>query len=260
MSKTAFSKTTTWTIRILCAFVVFIGICLAMLSTLGGTSEHHRLGIEQAFSESLKANVKIGVLEQFNILPQLALQAKDIHGVFRESKNEFMIDKLRIVFSFLDIAFGRNRIEDFQIENFRFSAESQYDLHLTKAGIVKKEKPEFSAKGIFSQRDFDFSMPLALESNGRNVYHFTDSNSFKGHYGAVEYKGNIVPYSSDKSRFIKNLEIRANNKLIATGEGLRDKGNASIDIKCAQKPPAIVQEDFKKLKALTFIKMDKNCL
>ena len=260
MSKTAFSKTTTWIIRILCAFVVLVGACLAMLSTLGGTSEHHRLGLEQAFSESFKADVKIGTLEQFNILPQLALQAKNIHGAFKENSNEFMVDDLRIVFSFADLALGRNRIEDFQIDNFRFSAESEYDLRIAKAGILKKENPVFSAEGVFSQRNFDFTMPLALESNGRDVYHFADSNSFKGHFGALDYKGNIVPYSTDKLHFIKNLEISANGKMVATGEGLRDKGNVSINIKCSQKPPGSVQSDLKKLQALTFIHMDDRCL
>lgn len=258
MSKTVFSRITTWAIRILCCIVVIIGICLVMLSTLGGTSEHHRVGLEQAFSESLKANVKIGTLEQFNILPQLSLQVKDVRGIFKDSKDEFMADKIRLAFGFSDIAFGRRRIEDFQIENLRMSSESRYNLRVEQAGIVKKGDAAFIAKGQFSQRPFDFKLPLAHESGSRSVYHFTNDNHFSGHYGGLEFKGNLVPAAVRQAKIIDNLEIFSLSKKIATGEAVRGE-KIIVNLKCTEKLSVEAKHDFANLKQLPFINLDKTC-
>lgn len=247
----------TWIIRILCAIVIIIGICLLMLSTMGGNSEYHRQGLEQAFSESLKAQVTIGTLEEFNVFPQLAVQVKDIHGVFKDTKDEFMADKIRIAFGFSDLAMGRSRIEDFQLDNLRFSADSKYDLRIDQAGITKASA--FAGKGRLSGRGFDFTLPLVREEGVRNAYHFGDKNQFSGHYGTLDFKGDIMASTEKNARIMENIDISSGGKTVATGQGIRDNGKIEIDIECSAKPAPEISAELAALKILSFIKLSENC-
>ena len=260
MTRPIFSTITTWTIRILLIVVMAIAALALMLSMLGGTTESHRKGLEQAFSDSINADVKIGRIDQFNILPQLSMKASNIEGMFRDTKNQFKMDKFELAFSFSDLVLGHHKIENFQIENFRFASGSTYDLSIDHAGIDPK-KANFSSQGIFDKKSYDFSIPLAVDPGGRPAYYFEPENKFDGHLGSLTVKGKLIPSHGAKAEVAQDIEISSAHKLIATGHGAHDKdGKYKIELECKSGLSDENKADFKDLAAIPVMSVAESCL
>lgn len=262
MTRSVFSLITTWTIRILLFFIALGAISLLMLTTMGGTTESHRKGLEQAFSDSMDADVKLGKLTEFNIIPQLTLKTENIQGVSRKSKNEFLMDELVISFGFADLTLGRRQIEDFQLKNFRFSADSEYDLRIDHAGIEKTKKPVFSVAGQQDHKDFDLTIPLQMKAEARPVYYFGKENAINGKYGSLTFSGNLVPTTEQDKKFIKDLKIMNGNDVVANAyAGEKQAGGYKLTIECVggYKASPEVQSDFASLAKVKYFELSESC-
>lgn len=257
MTKTAFSRITTWAIRILLILVVLIGACVFMLSMMGGTSDSHRKGLEQAFSDFLQADVTVNRVGEFNIIPQLSIKAEGIHGVFRETKNEFLLDHFGLAFGFTDLMTGRKKIEDFQLNNFRFSSESKYDFRLDHAGIDPKQSA-LVATGQYNQRPFSATLLVEKSADVRPVYSITDHGKVSGQYGALQFDGSLVP-SSESGPHIMDLDITSSGQKIAKAYTSREGGNFSVVIECNEAVSGKVKSDIESLKELEFIMLRGKC-
>ncbi len=262
MAKPVASIITTWLLRILVFIVVLMAVGLVSLSMMGGTSESHRKGLEQAFSDFLKADVTIGGINQFNIIPQLAMKVENVHGVFREVKNEFMIDRVDIAFGFWDLLTGKRDIENFQLENFRFSQDSKNDLRIDHAGIDATEPSALKIKGEYLKRDFDFSVPMKKEISSRASYSFDKTNVLTGHFGALDIKGVVQPAANSGSGMFENLEISSKGQLVAKGHSEHGNGGMlkiSIDCPEPKNMPAPAKADLKLLAGSNIVALGQGC-
>lgn len=258
--KNRVSSWTSWIIRILLAVIFLIVISLLIFSNMGGTSEHHKKGLEQAFSDSLGADVEIVRIEEFNIMPQLSLKMGGVHGVLRDTKNEFMVDKLEIAFGLWDLATGHARIENFQLNNFRFSKDSAYDFKIIHAGIEATKEPSFSAIGEYGGQSFDVKMPLLYKNEARPSYYFGDKNSFTGHYGSLDIKGDVIPSNQKDAGIVENVELLQSDQVIAKGHGVRDGKIFKIALDCVKKDmPASQHKEFKSISKIPFITLSESC-
>lgn len=258
MTKSRYSYATTWIIRILLALIVLIIFSILMLSNMGGTSENHKRGLEQAFSESLKADIEIRSIEKFNIMPQLALEITGIHGVFRDTKNEFMADNVQMAFGLMDMLIGRTRIENFSLKNFRFSKDSAYDFKIDMAAIQAGEKPHLIINGHYDGKNFNVGIPLVQEKGTRVSYYFAETNHFEGRYGGMDISGDLVPFERNGDKIIRNIKLDYKGKLIAEGEGVREGESFLISLNCQEKPDMATSE-FAAIRKIPNITLSESC-
>lgn len=240
----------TWIIRILLAITVIIVVTLLMLSLLGGTSDSHRRGLEQAFSDFLKADVRIGELEQFNIMPQLVFKTNDVRGVMRDNKDEFLADRLEIAFSFSDLVTGRSRIENFQLKNLRFSSDSKTDLRVDYAGIEEGEKSLLGIRGDFEKKDFNLSFPLEKADGARPSYSFLPERPLSGNFGRLLIKG----------RLSENVEISSQGVTVMTGQA--DIASGSVTFECLpalKNADTVAKNDIDVFKRIPFFHFAESC-
>ena len=261
MTKTLYSRITTWTIRILLVFIVLGGLGLMMLSSLEGTSESHRKGLEQAFSDMLGADVTIGQIEQFTILPQLKVNARNVRGTFKTSGDEFMVDDVVIAFGFLDLITARRRILDLQLQNFRFGANAKKDLKIDKAEIDKKE-PAFRMNGDLTGRAYELSLPMTVVNTQPSQYSFGEQNPVKATYGALDISGTLSASRKQEDDLLKDGTISYKGKKIADWRLKRDdKGKISAIVECGGEAtiPSPAANDLKALAKNDFVTLTTGC-
>lgn len=245
----------TWLIRFLLFIVFVIAAALLMLSLLGGTGESHRKGLERSFSDFLKADVSLGRLEQFNIVPQLSLKTQEIKGRFLDSGNEFMIDRLDLAFGFSDLALGRKKIENFRLENLRFSKDSSLDLRIDYMRIT--DTPAFIVKGLYRRKDFNLSFPLNVTKTSRPAYSFTPGTNFSGAFGSLALKGRAG--KENETNGFGQVDFFAGNKLIANGKMRKyPDGMYRLFLTC-QKLPSEQKSDLAILIESEFVESDGTC-
>lgn len=260
MTKSRFSSLTTWTIRILLVLIAVICVALLILSNMGGTSEQHKKGLEQAFSEYLKADVEIKSIEEFNVMPQFSLKLEGVHGIFKDTKNEFMADELRIAFGLWDLTVGSRKIEDFQLKNLRLSKDSAYDLKVDHAGIVPGKDAVFASSGTYYDRAFDVKIPLLQDDSSRTSYRFNEANHIEGSYGSLRISGDIVPSAKPEAKIVQNIKIMHGANVVAEGSGVRDKTGIKITLDCIHNIDAkSLRTEFEAIKKISFITLSGNC-
>ncbi|PZP56984.1 MAG: hypothetical protein DI586_01835 [Micavibrio aeruginosavorus] len=260
MSTSRLSLATTWIIRILLFFIAILVAGLLMLSTLGGTSESHKKGLEQAFSDATNSNIKIQNIDEFNILPQLSIKATGLHGLSRTSPNEFMADRIDIAFGLSDLALGKRRIESFVLENFRFSADSKYDLKIESARIKPGEKALFLVDGQYKEEKIHFSAPLEQGSVGRSYYYFNDQIEIDGKYGELNIEGKVdTSNKAAPNRNTLNINILSGGRVVAKGQGGPGEGGFKINIDCKIDIPAKALTEIKTLLGVPFIELAETC-
>lgn len=249
----------TWVIRFL-FFIIFVMIAgLLMLSLLGGTSEAHRSGLEKSFSDFLSADIRLGQLAKFNIVPQLALETRQIGGKFRDTGNEFMIDRFDLAFGFSDLMFGLKRIENFRVENFRFAKESSVDLRIDYIRI--NNASALIAKGLFERKEFDLFIPMEKRNNSRASYSFPSEVVFSGHFGSLELKGKMETDRKESS--IGKLDFLAGGDVLIAGEIEKaEDGSYHLFAECQDKQKWSDEQknDFKTLVESGFMKAGNTCL
>ncbi len=250
------SSFTSWALRILLAVVVILGAGLWMLSKLGGTSDSHRHGLEQAFSDALKADVTIQRIEEFNILPQLSIKAQGLRSVSRTSKNEYMADKVDLAFGLFDLALGKRRIENFQIENFRFSADSQYDLKIDKAEIKPGPDAILAAQGSYRNQNFDLAASLQQGGDQPVFYYFGDETQIKGEYGNLNIAGSIKSGGGPNAIV---LDVLSGGRVVAQGKGGKKNDNYEIWFECKKGIAPNMLKKIQILKEIPFVKIDQSC-
>ncbi len=258
MNRTTTSRILSWTIRILVVFIVFILIGLGLMSMISGNSESHRKNLELAFSDMLKAEITIGSLEQFNIMPQLAIKASDIKGSYKESGNRFRAGKIDIAFSFYDLALGRPRIEILDIADFKMEPGSAYDFGIEKAGVGDAG---LSVRGEFEKKAFDFVMPLEKDMNGtRPAYAFGEKAPFKGHFGALEMTGLVAANGSGKGSHFENIALLSGGRAVAKGRDEKQADAYKIVFTCTQeKVDDAVKSDLAVLRKISFVALPEQC-
>ena len=250
----------TWVIRFL-FFIIFIIIAgLLMLSLLGGTSEAHRSGLEKSLSDFLNADVSLGELKAFNIVPQLDLETAQITGSFRDSGNEFMLDQFDLAFGFSDLMLGRKRIENFRIENFRFAKDSSINLRIDYIRI--NNSPALIAKGLYERKDFDLFVPLEKLGSSRPSYAFPKDVAFSGHFGSMEMKGRMGEYKDRKKESIAEIEFLAGGDALITGEARKTSEKSyRLFIECNKKNEWNAEQlsDYQALSQIGFLVAGETC-
>jgi hypothetical protein len=257
MKRPAFSTLTTWLVRILLGIVILIGIAFLVLSVLGGTSDSHKAGLEQAFSDALKADIRIGTLREFNIVPVLSLRAEQLRGIYPDSGNEFMADRFAVAFRFTDLLTGRNRLADFEIDNLRFSKDSALDFSLARIAIAPGPAPALAGSGRFEGRDLNFALPLT-GAGTPPTYILDASRPATGRFGALALS------SADAGKpgatgMLERIAIASEGRKI--GEAARVAGqDFRMAITChSSAMPDAARADIVALGTLPFIELAGSC-
>ncbi len=255
MKKSRLSSVTTWMLRLLLVAIILLGAGLIMLSNLAGTSEQHRRGLEQAFSDTLRADVTIQKIDEFKILPQLSIKAQGLRAVLRNSENEFMADKVDIGFGLFDLALGRRRIENFRLENFRFSANSEYDLKIEKSSI-DDTKPSLLIEGVFEAQKFNFIIYLQKTESNPASYYFAEENIFTGKYGALDVQGIL---RTDRPYDVIVINIILDGQIMAQGKGGKKEGRFNIWFDCRNGSDLAFKQNVQTLKPIPTVIIGESC-
>jgi hypothetical protein len=187
-----------WVSRLLLTVIVLVGISLAFLQALSGTEDVHRNGLEQAASQILGAQVRIGKLTAFNILPQFVIEAETISGERREGGAQIAIERFRVAFSFLDLLAKRGAIEDLQIEGLKAGPGfwSSFPIGIDRLEIVPKTEtsaPQILLKGTYDGLPLEGHVQLAQINRVRPAYQFEKQNPAQLRFGALHLKGDFAP-------------------------------------------------------------------
>lgn len=252
------SKVKTWILRSLLVLVALVAIALLMLKSLGGTSESHRRGLEQAFSDFLKADVRIGQLNAFNLLPQLRFDATDLSATSRKSLYVYKIQDLKLAFGLWDLFLNRGRIEDLEVTDFKFDVGP--DLEIAHLGIVRGAQPFLLANGEYQNRNFEASLQMQSDAKGRGSYFFGSENDLKGRFSKLDFNG-IFSAKAKNRQSLRDLQIRDGNKLILTGSGgFNKERDFKINLKCkVPKISAAAKDDLNFLTEAGILVIEGDC-
>lgn len=212
-----------WLFRILLACIVLIAAGLFVLKILSGTSDSHRRGLEQAFSELSGSTVKIGELTTFNIAPQFVLEMRDVRGENKNGLLDFRAEDLRVAFSFADILFKRPRIEDLQAHNLiieaGFGAKQPLTIKSLTLMPAEKELPaRFQFDGNYGAAPFNGFLEVArVPLMGRPSYSVAASSVLRIELGRLHLNGSLEQ-GKDGYPILKDTVIKSDERVLMTGE------------------------------------------
>jgi hypothetical protein len=238
MSKSFYSTTLNWLLRITIFLIVLIGICLFMLTTLSGTSDSHRQGLEQAFSQAANEPIEITELKKFFIFPQFRVETGFIQSL-RPSGNApaFSLQSLTLGFGFYDILFRTKKIQDFQIENLRLASGHADipDMNFPKIGIqVETKNPQnafFEIEGSQGDQKIEFQLPLQFSwdrLSQKPEFSVADQQEFKAKYGSTHFKGILQILNNEKN--FTDVVVQQNGRDLLRLSGLVRFGGTKLDI------------------------------
>jgi hypothetical protein len=216
------SRMLSWFLRLLLLVTVLIAIGLAVLQSLSGTDETHRRGLEQAASEVLNADVKIGELKSFNLIPQFVIEVEKVSGVKRIGKAEISIKHARVAFSFMDLLLKRGVIEDLQLNGLLATPGFLFpqSVEVTHLGIDDTKEgaaPRISVDAKIGLVPLVGRVDLTrLDRADRPAYRFEENNAADLTFGAFSLKGRFLP-SDEGGASMKDTTLSLNGKEIAAG-------------------------------------------
>lgn len=215
------SRVLKWTFRLLMGCIVLFCLFLFMLKILSGTSESHRRGLEQAMSDIFKSKVTIGTLKTFNIFPQFLiemdhLRAQGVGGMVFDAAS------VRLAFSFGDIFFKRDNLEDILITNLAFAPGviGEEGLLLESVRIEPEsalKQPAVHMQGLYGSRPFvvDFGIKQ-VAGVGRPRYEIPQKNPFRIVSGPFQFSA-VYQLDSSNQPSMEQAVLTLNDKQIADG-------------------------------------------
>ena len=197
-----------WILRILITVAVLGALALFGLQIVSGTSESHKRGLEQAFSQIFGGQAIFGELKTFNLFPQFTIAIEDLQISRVNETGSMSADQVLIAFGPLDLLLKNRVIEDFHLKNFKIG-EGVYtplNIHLTDAGIYPNEKKDaanFILTGTYGPHELKGQFAMEMASGMRPKYSFTETGEFAMNLGAVQISGIFNPYGETGAAFSK---------------------------------------------------------
>lgn len=190
-----------WLFRILITMVVIGGLALFGLKIVSGTSDKHKQGLEEAFSQIFQGTAKFGALKTFNLFPQFSIEIENLEISGIASSGIMNIAKAEIGFGPIDLMLKNRKIEKFYLKDLNISAGvyTPLSLQLADAGIYKDEATgngKFAFSGNYGTQPINGQIDMAMEGNVRPKYFLNEKNSLILTIGAVVIKAEFSPYAS----------------------------------------------------------------
>lgn len=205
---------TKWILRLLLLVLFLGGVMLGLLNLMSGNSPTHKKALGQSFSNILGATVVMDELKEFNIIPQFSIDASGIHAdKFKSGEGMLKADRVAIAFGFQDLALGRRRIENFEIENLDADKGtlSPQKIIVKRAEIIAGDKAGeafFNLEGQIGEHPIMGSIQMTSFEGFRPSYSFAEKNLFDVTFGSVHMTGLYNPFR-ENGAVIENLEIEA---------------------------------------------------
>lgn len=220
MTKSTYSRISSFVLRALVIVIIAFFIGAAVLSTINGPGEQQRIGLQSAFSDILKKQVAIGRLDEFTVFPNLHMTVAHAKVMEKES-NEFVasFEKLTLVFKFFDLFLNRRIIQDFLLEDLNIAAgiagPQPWAIKHIKIDKVRNP-PAVLFNGTYGPTPFDFSAGLEASGTG---YKIPDTAKINGTLDMYKITGDMVAGAGQNWQF-KNIVIAdQSGRILARGEG-----------------------------------------
>jgi hypothetical protein len=188
-----------WIFRILITLVVLGGLALFGLKIVSGTSDKHKRGLEDAFSQIFQGTAKFGQLKAFNLFPQLTIEIEDLEISGINVTGTINVAQAEIGFGPLDLLLKNRKIEKFYLKDLDID-EGVYtplSLYLADAGLYKDDKNEtgrFAFSGRYGTQPLNGQIDMTVESGATPKYLFKDRNNLILTIGAVQLEAVFIPY------------------------------------------------------------------
>lgn len=205
-----------WIFRILLTVAVVGALALFGLQIASGTSDSHKRGLEQAFSQIFRGQASFGALKTFNLFPQFSIEVEKLQVSQINEVGNMSADQMLISFGPIDLILKNRVIENFRLKNFHVS-EGVYTplpLNITDAGIYPNEKNDaanFMFTGTYGEQELKGQFAMAMKSGIRPKYFFHEGSDFAINLGAVQASGLFNPYSPDGA-LMSEIKIFAQQK------------------------------------------------
>ncbi len=202
-----------WLFRLLVLIAVVIAFTLFALQVLSGTSDTHKRGLEQAFSEIFKGDAQFGTLKAFNLFPQFTVEIEKLQIAGINNLGNLTADHFLIVFGSIDLVTKNRQIENFQIKNLYVSEGvfTPLSLQLDELGLQPTDKPDagkLNFKGKYGTHDLSGEFATGVKPGARPKYFFNDQNLFAMNVGFAQLSGVFNPYASGGAK-MSDLKIFA---------------------------------------------------
>lgn len=223
--------------------IIVIGlILLSGLSLIAGTGEPQKEGWEEAFSQFLQSKVTFQKLDNFNVIPQLALEISGLNAIPNTGGGELHAEKVSLKFNTIDILFKQGRLLNLEIKNLRIHPGffSNYPAKYEYAKIIPKsnENPaHFEAKGFYNDLPFLLNIGIMETESSPPTYQLGISNSITMSIGKISITGDFIPYDINKFIF-QNLQVKKGEKTCE----LPTKNRFSLDTFRDQILPKIIED------------------
>ncbi len=205
-----------WIFRLLTIFAVICALSLFGLKIVSGTSDSHKRGLEQAFSQVFGGEARFEELKTFNLIPQFSIEVTNLDITKIQNIGNIKSEHVLVSFGPIDLVTKSRRIEAFHLKNFVMS-EGTYtplELRLDDAGIYPNEKKDaanFTFTGKYGAQDLNGQFAMAMISGMNPKYFFNEQNEFAMNLGAVQISGLFHPYT-DKGSNLNRIKMFAQKK------------------------------------------------
>jgi len=264
---TAFSKTIKWVFRFVILGIILVLFFIGSLHLLQGSGDTQRNGLQQALSELTNTTADIKVLNDFQLFPQLVVDASGI--VLKDKETADLIMRMRgmrfaapgsVVFSYDAV------VNDLYIENMSLYRNGLPAVTVDTARIEKNQSDqtaELMVEGADREGNWSYSMPVTyfkgtgeaydyFELSGEKYFEFEKENgtSINGHFLSHEEKLYVsgvadLPETNQFSEklagqddicftssiSIENGQVLLNDTVLKSNEEQLFEGNGSYTIK-----------------------------
>ena len=198
-----------WLLRLLVLFAVLTAMVLFGLKIVSGTSDTHKRGLEQAFSQIFEGQASFGSLKQFNLIPQFAIEIENLQILNVKGNGNLIAEHFLIAFGPIDLMTKSRLIENFNIQNMRLT-EGLYTplaLTFTDMGIYPNgDEAKLSFKGSYGAQNVSGEFAMGVKSGTRPKYFFNDQNAFTIAIGPGHINGLFLPYATGGAK-VSQVEL-----------------------------------------------------
>lgn len=205
-----------WIFRILITFSVLCGLVLFGLRISSGTSDTHKRGLEQAFSQISLGHATFGALKTFNLFPQFSIEVADLRITNLKGMGALSADHILISFGAFDLILKNRKIEAFHVQNLTVSqgVYTPLDFYIKDAGIYpdqNQDSAHFILAGAYGSEELKARFRMSMIRGVRPKYFFNQQNEFTMTVAGNEIQGLFHPYETGGA-VMSHLEIRSQKK------------------------------------------------
>jgi hypothetical protein len=204
-----------WIFRLLVTFVVLGGLCLFGLQIVSGTTDKHKRGLEDAFSQIFHGTTKFGQLKAFNLFPRFSIEIENLEITGISVSGTINAAQAEIGFGPLDLILKNRKIEKFYLKDLNISAGvyTPLSIYLADAGLYKNDTNDagrFAFSGKYGTQSINGQIDMAMEDGVTPKYLFNEENNILITVGAVQLDAVFMPYNASGPQV---------KKIMLSGEG-----------------------------------------